>query len=343
MIRQLADHLMFRNRDNGYKKRSSFLPFVILRVFLSLAMMSVFAFGVYSAYKHFSGVDPLSLDPKAIVLSWPSILGAKLPDSISDVKKVLMVESGKDENKSDEFKGKPTLVFSFGLVADSHNNLVDLRKSLSQLKDKWVSFIVGLGDYSDVGTLEELEGARQVFEASGLPFYLTAGDHDLWDCNNRGMSSTCNFETVFGPAYQSFRYAKIRFIILNNSDNNNGFDQTQLIWLEEELARGEDTQLTLVFMHEPLYHPSSDHVMGKTNPKLRGQAEHVVKLLKDSGVNEVFAGDTHFFSRYQEPKQKLKMTAVGALSRERNAQVPRFALIDVYQDGSYKVSDIEVK
>lgn len=325
---------MFRHNDNGYKKRSSFLPFVILRVFLSLAMMSVFAFGVYSAYKHFSGVDPLSLDPKAIVLSWPLILGAKLPDSISDVKKVL-----KDEPEKD----KSSLVFRFGLITDSHNNLADLRKSLSQLKDQGASFIVGLGDYSDVGTLEELERARQVFESSGLPFYLTAGDHDLWDCDNRGMSPTCNFEAVFGPAYQSFRYAKIRFIILNNSDNNNGFDQPQLMWLEGELARGEDTQLTLVFVHEPLYHPSSDHLMGKTNPKLRGQAEHVVKLLKDSGVNEVFAGDTHFFSRYEEPKQKLKMTAVGALSRDRNAQVPRFTLVDVYHDGSYNVSDIEVK
>lgn len=334
---------MFRNHDNGYKKRSSFLPFVILRVFLSLAIMLVFAFGVYSAYKHFSGVDPLSLDPKAIVLSWPSMLSAKLPDSISDVKKVLKVESEKDKSMSNEFKGKPSLVLRFGLIADAHNNLSDLRKSLSQLKDKGVGFIIGLGDYSDVGTLEELERTRQVFEASGLPFYLTAGDHDLWDCNNRGMSPTCNFEAVFGPAYQSFRYSKIRFIILNNSDNKSGFDQPQLIWLEEELAKSEDTQLTLVFMHEPLYHPSSDHVMGKTSPKLREQAEHVVKLLKDSGVNEVFAGDTHFFSRYEEPKQKLRMTAVGALSRERNAQVPRFALVDIYLDGSYNVSDIEVR
>jgi len=37
------------------------------------------------------------------------------------------------------------------------------------------------------------------------------------------------------------------------------------------------------------------------------------------------------------------MTVVGALTSTRNTQAPRFAVVDVYDDGSYNVKDQEIK
>ena len=96
-------------------------------------------------------------------------------------------------------------------------------------------------------------------------------------------------------------------------------------------------------MHEPLYHPSSDRVMGKTEPNLKKEAQDLIKLFKSSGVSEVFAGDIHFFTGYVEPQTGLKMTTVGSLASLRNVQSPRFVVVSVFDDGGYEVEDIEVK
>ena len=55
---------MFRKH---YEKRSSNILFVIFRLILSVVMFTLLLVGGYSAYKHFSGLDPLKLDPQAIL------------------------------------------------------------------------------------------------------------------------------------------------------------------------------------------------------------------------------------------------------------------------------------
>ncbi|KKQ14068.1 MAG: hypothetical protein US28_C0040G0009 [Candidatus Daviesbacteria bacterium GW2011_GWA1_36_8] len=77
--------------------------------------------------------------------------------------------------------------------------------------------------------------------------------------------------------------------------------------------------------------------MGKVTPKLKNQADHLIDIFKKGGVEEVFSADTHFYSRYQEPKSMLNMTTVGAVTSDRNPQTPRFAIVEVYTDGSYNV------
>lgn len=347
---------MFKKKK-VYKKRSTPLPFVIFRWLLSLFIFTLLVGGSYSAYKHFSGVDPLKIDPKALVeTTVVSIVNSSETTKILDqifgfsLKKtketVIPADSNNNQSQKTPVKKSP-VDFRFILVADSHNKNELLKEALQQGQKKYtdVKFIIGLGDYTEVGTMGELEAAKQVFDGSGLRYFVTAGDHDLWDSRNRQLTPTDNFVKVFGPPYQSFSYGQVRFVIFNNSDNYEGLGTQQLSWLKEELDRikqEKDTKLILAFSQEPLYHPSSLHTMGRVTPALKSEAQQIINWFKDVGVKGVFAGDIHYFTSYKEPSSGMAMFTIGAITSEPNAQDPRYSVVTIYQDGSFSVDDVAI-
>ena len=316
-------------------------------------MFAVLIGGVYYAYREFSGFDVVKLDPKVIALLLSSDSKEKI---LEQLRGLLKNDPGKNTQKMiQKNQGKPAggqsvsapkkLAFKFALVADSHSENELLGKALAQAREEKVEFIIGLGDYTEVGTLQELENAKEKLASSGIRYFVTAGDHDLWDSRNKGANSKVNFNKVFGLSVESFEHQNAKFIILDNSDNYLGVDETQMKWLDQEFAKMSQSQTNVrfVMLHEPLFHPSSERVMGKVEPKLKDQAKDLIKKFKNTGVTEVFAGDIHFFTRYIEPGTKLQMTTIGAVASQRNTQNPRFGIVSVYEDGSYDVEDVEVK
>ncbi len=209
-------------------------------------------------------------------------------------------------------------------------------------KSRDLKFIIGLGDYSDVGTVDELKNAKKVFDSASLRYFVIPGDHDLWDCRNRSLLPVACFTQVFGPPYQIFTFDNFSFLLLDNSDNYAGFGDKQLKWITDELEKVKQTKPKgiFVFTHTPLYHPSSDHVMGWVENSLKAQAGGVLFQLKDASVSKIFAGDIHYFSEYSEPKTNLPMVTIGAVTSDRNPQAPRFAVVSVFEDGSTKVEDV---
>jgi hypothetical protein len=356
--------MFFKSEDSRRKKKG--LPDIV-RVFMSLIMLSIFGLGMLQAYTYFSGVNPRTVDPKTLVVSLltseqsadlvKSLLSMDVP-TIKDSLKKLIASSSTAGSASPDNSDQLTLgahedtthssgqpLFKFAIVTDTHNDNDDLQKALAQAKDGGAELVIGLGDYSDVGTLEELTKTKATFDDSGMTYYSTVGDHDLWDCRNRKLTPTCNFSQTFGSPYQAFSYKGVRFLLLYNSDNYEGVDGLEFKWLDDQFAQmtTEKPLTSFAMMQEPLYHPSSDHVMGKETPRLKTQADHLIELLSQNHIAEVFYGDTHFYSRYNEPKTNLKMTAVGAVTATRNAQKPRFVMVDVFDNGSYNVSDTEIK
>jgi hypothetical protein len=325
----------------------------IIQMFLSLIILTVLGIGLYLAYRNFSGYDPLKLSPESLVKALSSSTEAE-----KLIKALLTVSPGKSLNLGDKSSSSNSLnsqntpsqhsgqvKFKFAVVADSHKDYDNLGKALNQAKNGGANFIVGMGDFSDVGTNDELLNTKKQFDAVGLPYYVTAGDHDLWDARNQKLSAETNFRNVFGAPYQSFAYQGARFIVFYNSDNYVGLDSVQLQWLEDQVNRSKTEQPKpfFVFASTPLYHPSSDHVMGKVTPKLKDQADHMLSIFSKVGVDEAFFADTHYYSRYSDPVTNLKITTVGAITSDRNPQTPRFAMVDVYTDGSYNVTETEVK
>lgn len=316
-----------------HSKRSNNPIFVIFRLILSLSMFALLLFGSYSAYKHFSGLDPLKLDPQALISK------LKLPTSLP----ANIIPPSSEETKKESSKA----LFSFLLVADIHNDNKNLSKAISQTKSNYsnLAFIIGLGDYTEIGTLNELREAKKVLDSSSLRYFVLPGDHDLWESRDKQMDPRNNFRTVFGVSYQSFNFQNYKFILIDNSDNYKGIEKAQSEWitLELENSKKEGVVGILAFMHEPLYHPSSDRSMGKVEKSLKTQAEALIYELKQAGVKGIFTGDIHYYSEYNEPVTSISMFTIGALVTDRNPQLPRYAIVTIYEDGSLKVDDTALK
>jgi predicted phosphodiesterase len=332
----------------------------LFRLLLSLIIFAVLVGGAYSAYKQFSGVDPLKLSPQAIVglftkekaldsffgllsLDFKKYIPGNSGESAEE-DSIKGIESDEDESQSQApTPPKKQALFKFTLIADSHNSNPLLHKALLQ-NSKDSKFIIGLGDYTDIGTITELESAKKELDSNGLRYFVIPGDHDLWDSRDKQKGPLFNYTQVFGKSYQSFDYQGVKFILLDNSDDYSGVSGTQLDWLKKELDdKNQIWKAKLVFVHTPIYHPSSAHTMGWVTPELKTQAKNLKTVLKNGGVAEVFSGDIHFFSRYSDPDTNLSMTTVGAVTEQRNVQLPRFAIATVYTDGSLDVDDIEIK
>ncbi len=76
---------------------------------------------------------------------------------------------------------------------------------------------------------------------------------------------------------------------------------------------------------------------------MKKQAKNLIFTLKSAGVKAVVAGDTHYFSSYEEPETRLRMTTVGAITLERNLQTPRFSIGEILEDGNLRVLDVEIR
>lgn len=327
---------MFRKHSS---RRSTNIVFVIFRLMISLIMFTLLLGGVYYAYKHFSGLDPLKLDPKSVASEALTLLSSIKIENQKILPQNLTVVVPKTSSKS---------LFKFLLVADSHSDNNNLQKAISQAKTKYpdLVFVIGLGDYTEVGTVDEMQKAKTEFDLANLRYFLIPGDHDLWDSRDKNQPPLTNFRQIFGPTYQSFEFNNFKFILLDNSDNYLGMDEAQLKWFKGELekSKGEQVKAIFVFVHEPLFHPSSDHIMGRVEKELKNQARSLIFTLSEARlVKKVFAGDTHYFSQYNEPETNLSMVTIGAVGVERNPQLPRFAEVTVFEDGSTVVDDVEIK
>jgi len=340
---------------SSHKKNSGGVVGVV-RLFLSFIILCILGLGLLLAFRNFSGVNPLNVSPQQILKSFvsadsayaliTSLLTFSPTDSFSKAKNALSTDpnaAGVAEENTDQ---SAPLAFSFAIIADPHKDMTNLKRSLEQAKAANAKFVVGIGDLSDVGTDDELRNSKEQFDLAGLPYYVTPGDHDLWDSRDKGNPADTNFKEIFGQPYQTFTYDKVRFLMVYNSDNYKGLDQGQLGWLDQELKRvyaDDEAKLIFVALATPLFHPSSDHVMGKETPSLKNQASHMIDLFKKHGVDEVFAADTHYFTRYTEPNLSLKMTTSGATTSDRNPQSPRFVMVDVYEDNTYQVKETVIE
>ena len=231
------------------------------------------------------------------------------------------------------------VTFRFALIADSHTDFPTLQLALQDAKTQGASYVIGLGDYSAFGSMKELETSKKTFDESGLPFYVVPGDHDLGE--SRALSGVPEklFSEVFGEPYQVFVKGQVKHVLIHNADNYLGLSEEQWKWVTTAIEKGPE-KLLFVFLHEPLYHPTSTHIMGRGGeyPEAEKERKELLSLLSQKQVDEVFAGDIHFFARFPKADGSVTMTTIGAVTTERNPQTPRYVLVDVFDDYSYQVT-----
>ena len=248
------------------------------------------------------------------------------------------------DNIREDDSARRAILLRFALVSDSENENDLLSKALNQAKGAGVNFVIGLGDFSSVGTLDQLKSAKEVFDKSGLTYYITPGDRDLWDSRNRGEEAITNFLQVFGHLSQPiYKEEGIQFVIINNSDIYTGISDAEISNFKFQISNSSQYKLTLVFAHKTPFHPQSAHVMGENSQTVAEQASRLVELMETSSVDGFFSGDLHFFAQFNSPSGNVKMTTIGAVNSARNFQGPRFAVVTVFDDYSWEVEDIEIR
>ena len=245
----------------------------------------------------------------------------------------------KDANQETEKVKR--LVLKFAIVSDSGGENDLLTKALPQAQGKGINFVIGLGDWTTVGTLEQLSVAKQVFDDSKLEYYVTAGDHDLWASRNQDNDPLSNFNQTFGKASHLLEKDRIQIVILDNSDIYKGIPSESWELLFESLKK--DVKLRFVMAHKTPFHPDSAHIMGQDAQNVRAQAENLLAVLEEGQISGFFSGDMHFFAQFKTPKQAVKITTIGAVASQKNFQGPRFGIVTVYDDYSWKAEDVEIR
>lgn len=216
---------------------------------------------------------------------------------------------------------KPTIVvekpLKFSVMSDVHMNWTDWRKFLAKVKSWDGGMVLVTGDMTSLGKKAELLAAKKVLDESGVKYAVIPGNHDMWESDR---IKTSLFNEVFGKEYQSIRLENRKFIMINNG-RATGLGATQRTWLEGEVKECKVVKC-IAMMHMPLNHGISAHVMGEKNIKVYEEAAGLINLFKNNGVVDVIAGHLHYSGSYE--LDGLRTYLVGAVSRERNTQTPRY-------------------
>jgi hypothetical protein len=140
---------------------------------------------------------------------------------------------------------------------------------------------------------ENVLGERSTFlsivERLKVPFYPTAGNHDLVsgtrDTNDDSFKDS--YRALFGPLYYAVELELASFVVLNSEDGDGrveaGFSDAQLAWLDATLARLAARELPIVLLfHRPLW----DHKPTRWDARVQ-------PILARHGVDMVIAGHYH--------------------------------------------------
>lgn len=245
-----------------------------------------------------------------------------------------------DSGKTEELTLEPSteVVTEVALMSDSHNYNGMLEQALNKVKERGITTVFYLGDFTDWGEVTWLQTAKEILDGSGLAYYAQPGDHDLADSATRGLSAAKGFNDVFGKNYQSVKVGDTAFVILDNSANYTAISNDEMNWFETEVIQAD-----FVLLHQPVYHPTNPRVMGMvdgdTVKLVKDQATAILAQTRKAEVKAIIAGDQHQYSVSDDPEDsRLKHVVIGALTGKLNK--PQFVILRVLKNGDFETESV---
>ncbi len=215
----------------------------------------------------------------------------------------------------------------FGVMADIHNDILELKKALEIAKADRLEIVVLAGDLTINGNKSELTSIKNTLDESGVKYLVVPGNHDLY----KKM-----YGQVFGKDYQVYRFNGLKLLLINNGDWR-GMEEAQKKWLMTEVQ--ECLVIKCVgIMHMPLSNNFSAHIMGEDSDEAKNDRDWLNKLLVDYKVGTIYTGHLHYSSSYD--LEGLTTNIVGAISNDRNTQTPRF--VEVSWDGQTLSNTVKI-
>lgn len=321
----------------------------ILRSIVSITILTALVLGITYTVKQISTLNsqklvhlssPL-LDKLGLNESEVGEVAGALIEKVSDVENPLI----NDIKTSESTEEVSNLEFKVAIMSDVENDTAGLEKALNLAKEENAIAVFYLGDFTSWGDVESMTKMKSILSESGMTYYAIPGDHDLAASVQDGdTSGLANFKNVFGNYYHSITLNNTKLIIMNNAANYTPIESSQLAWFKNEVVNAD-----FVLLSQPLYHPTIKLYMGIVNgteiEAVRDQAKILLDEIRQSNVKAIIAGDQHNFSRNNDnEKGNLEHIVTGALVSNdqelRNPQKPRFTILEVYRDGTYKIREV---
>jgi len=147
-------------------------------------------------------------------------------------------------------------------------------------------FVIGMGDLTERGYLDEYDLYERQLETLSIPFYTTIGNHELW-------SDPMRFLGRFGRANFQFQFKGVAFTFVDSGDA--GLDPLVEEWLDGWLADARD--LPHVFLtHMPPVDP-----FGLRYGSFRSTRDgrRLISRLVDGNVDLTLYGHIHTLVEYE--------------------------------------------
>lgn len=236
---------------------------------------------------------------------------------------------------------KKEILLKIAIIADSENDYDNLYKAMEKIKTLNVYEVIHLGDLTEWGDVGSMTKIKEYLDNSGLKYMTIPGDHDLAESvGNKDVSGLTNFTQVYGDNFHILNTNSVKIVIMDNSANYTSVSTTLVDWFRTQLVDAD-----FVMLSQPLYHPTNSRTMGvldgEPTPLVVDQALLLLGIVRKSNVRAIIAADQHISSENTDPvRSDLQHIVVGALTKTRNLQTPRFSLLTVYSDKSFTVEDI---
>ncbi|MDD5447861.1 MAG: metallophosphoesterase [Actinomycetota bacterium] len=216
--------------------------------------------------------------------------------------------------------------FSFIVCGDPHGNFSIFSKVVEAAKG--VDFMIIAGDLTEKGTPDELSNFSNFMKTSGVRFYCVPGNHDIISA-----SSTELYSQYFGAPHQSFDYKNSHFVLIDNSNPKLGFYPEEQKWVEEDLKKARQKGFNHVFAvaHVPPGCVYSSRFSSESKKGIEAN-KYLVPILSSGGVEELFCGHFHVYSR--EKTQGMYLTITGGAGAkphlsEENGGFHHYILVQV--------------
>lgn len=225
------------------------------------------------------------------------------------------------------------------LFADIESDVDSLKQSITTVNDNLKSvdrLVILMGDITSLGVIDDMEKVKNEMDKSKMTYYAVPGDRDLW--KSHGLK---NFNQVFGSSYYLKDIDGVKFMFIDNADEYAGISDDQFKFIKDNIS---DTDF--IFLHNPIFFGGNIFKklfrkgMGQYSGDVDVQRIELLKIIRNSNVKSVFAGDQHVYSESKDDvKDTLMHYVVGSLNRSRSVGNASYAILTIYNDNSYSVEN----
>lgn len=186
--------------------------------------------------------------------------------------------------------------YSFTVISDVHidgssdNRLRDfIQREIAPPSGNSDLFILDCGDSTQSGTSEQIQNYKNSLDSSGLPWFQSIGNHDLY------FEGWNNYRNILGRTVYTFsvgnRGTEGSLLVISLDSGNSTLGSRQMEWLEETLAEeGENWNHIVVFTHSNFFSTGITTVVQFSSPE---EIYKLMNLFSENGVDMVFTGHNH--------------------------------------------------